>query len=71
MLSDTRFTLFLEGLTSAELVPDVDAQRRLVDAVNPHLNQLGLELRETGDDGGYPVFSTVSIRSHRGKTRRT
>jgi hypothetical protein len=67
--SDTRFTLFLEGLASADVVPDVDTQRRFVDAVNPHLGPVGLELRETGEDGGYPVFSAVSTRSRRGNPK--
>ncbi len=61
--SDRRFALFLEGLTSADVVPDESAQRSVVDAVNPHFRAAGIELRETGVDGGYPVFSVVSTRS--------
>ncbi len=61
--SDKRFALFLEGLASADVVPDEPAQRSFVNAVNHHLCAVGVELRETGTDGGYPVFSVVSIRS--------
>ena len=67
--SDKRFALFLEGLASADVVPDVEVQRRFVDAVNPHLDRVGVELRETGDDGGYPIFSLVLTRSSRGRPK--
>lgn len=67
--SDKRFALFLEGLASADVVPEVETQRRFVAAVNPHLDRVGVELRETGDDGGYPVFSLVSTRSSRGRPK--
>ena len=66
--SDTRFARFLEGLVSADVIPDEPAQRRVVSIVNPHLRSVGAELRETGADGGYPVFSVVSAQSAR--TRR-
>jgi hypothetical protein len=65
---DTRFARFLEGLVSADVIPDEPAQRRVVSIVNPHLRSVGAELRETGADGGYPVFSVVSAQSAR--TRR-
>lgn len=61
--SDKRFALFLEGLASAEVIPDEPAQRSFVNAVNPHLRAIGVELRETGADGGYPLFNIVSTRS--------
>jgi hypothetical protein len=61
--SDRRFALFLEGLTSADVVPDEPAQRHIVNRVNPRLRAVGVELRETGTDGGYPVFAVVSTRS--------
>ena len=60
--SDTRFARFLEGLVSADVIPDEPAQRRVVGIVNPHLRSVGAELRETGADGGYPVFSVVSTQ---------
>ncbi len=61
--SDTRFARFLEGLVVADVIPDEPGQRRIVDTVNPHLQAVGAELRETGSDGGYPVFSVVSTQS--------
>lgn len=67
--SDKRFALFLEGLASADVVPDVETQRQFVAAINPHLDRVGAELRETGDDGGYPMFSLVSTRSSRGRPK--
>ncbi|MEV6868810.1 hypothetical protein AB0M44_48565 [Streptosporangium subroseum] len=64
---DMRFILFLEGMTSAEVLPDEPVQRRVVDIINPHLHVVGAELRETGSDGGYPVFSIVSPQSARSR----
>lgn len=61
--SHKRFALFLEGLASAEVVPDEPTQRNFVNAVNHHLRTVGIELREIGTDGGYPVFSIFSTRS--------
>ena len=66
---DARFTRFLEGLASAAVVPDEDAQRRFVAAVNPHLRAIGAELRETGEDSGYPVFTVTSTRAARGRPK--
>lgn len=43
--------------------------RRVVAAVTAHLGRVGIELRETGKDGGYPVFRTVSVRPHRGNPK--
>lgn len=62
---DARFARFLEGLASAGVVPDEPAQRGIVAVVNPHLRAVGAELRETGADGGYPVFSVVPAGSAR------
>ncbi|GLX06764.1 hypothetical protein Misp03_36910 [Microbispora sp. NBRC 16548] len=64
---DMRFMLFLEGMTSAEVLPDESAQRRVVDTINPHLQAIGAELRETGTDGGYPVFRITSTQSARSR----
>jgi hypothetical protein len=58
--SDRRFGLFLEGLASADVRPDESAQRSFVAAVNKPLAACRVELRETGNDGGYPVFTLVS-----------
>lgn len=59
--SNQRFVLFLEGLASADVLLDESAQRRFVDLVNAPLSTCGVELRETGMDGGYPVFHVLSI----------
>lgn len=61
--SDRRFGLFLEGLASADVRPDVEAQRYFVNLVNQNLNKCGVEMRETNMEGGYPVFSLVSVHS--------
>ncbi|MFP8959029.1 hypothetical protein ACLIYP_00365 [Streptomyces nanhaiensis] len=65
---DARFARFLEGLVSADTIPDEPAQRRLTATINPHLHTAAAELREMGTDGGYPVFTLVSTRTAR--TRR-
>jgi very-short-patch-repair endonuclease len=58
--SDARFARFLEELTSGDILLDEPLQRRVVETMNPHLRTIGAELRETGEDGGYPVFTLVS-----------
>jgi hypothetical protein len=58
---DARFARFLEGLVSADVVPDEPTQRRIIGIINPRLRAAGAELRETGSDGGYPVFSVVPV----------
>ncbi|MET9069451.1 hypothetical protein [Streptosporangium sandarakinum] len=62
-----RFILFLEGMASAEVLPDEPAQRRVVEAINPHLHSAGVELRQTGFEGGYPVFGLVSTQAARSR----
>lgn len=61
--SDRRFALFLEGLASADVLPDEGAQRHFVACVNEPLRGCGVELQEIGTEGGYPVFSLVSLHS--------
>jgi hypothetical protein len=61
--SDRRFALFLEGLASADVRPEVEAQRYFVDLVNQKLNKCGVEMRETNTEGGYPVFALVSTHA--------
>ncbi|MFK3983126.1 hypothetical protein ACI2K4_22455 [Micromonospora sp. NPDC050397] len=68
--SDRRFALFLEGVVSGETVPDEEAQRQLVDAINPVLAGVGLELREMGSADGYPTFELVAIRSRAGRPKQ-
>ena len=58
--SDQRFTKFVEGLSCSDVRPDVENQRRFVASVNQVLSGCGVELVETADDGGYPVFTMVS-----------
>jgi hypothetical protein len=62
---DGRFGRFLEGLVSADLIPDEPAQRAVADVIRPRLREAGAELRETGIDGGYPVFSVVPVGAAR------
>ncbi|WP_330323285.1 hypothetical protein [Streptomyces anulatus] len=59
---DARFARFLEALVSADVLLDEAAQRHLVAAINAHVRAAGIELRETGAEGGYPSFSMVSTR---------
>lgn len=66
---DARFARFLEGLASAGVVPDEDAQRRVVASVNSRLHAAGAELRETGQDGGYLLFTVVSTRAVSGQPK--
>lgn len=61
--SDRRFALFLEGLASSEVRPDEASQRQFVEVVNVALRGCGVEMREIGIDGGYPVFSVISTRA--------
>ena len=59
--SDRRFAFFLEGLASADIRPDEVAQRRFVTCVNVPLQSCGAELQESSIEGGYPVFTIVSL----------
>lgn len=59
--SNPRFTRFLEGLVSSDIRPDEASQRRLVEKVNVQLRVCSAELRETGAEGGYPVFAAVAV----------
>lgn len=59
--SDRRFGRFLEGLASADVLLDESAQRQFVSTANEVLKRCGVELRETGAIGGYPLFEVVSI----------
>jgi hypothetical protein len=46
-----------------------DNQRRIVEAVTPHLREAQLELREVDLDGGYPVFRLVPTTGHTASPR--
>lgn len=58
--SSRRFALFIEGLASSNVRPDETSQRWFVQIANEHLAKCGVELRESGEEGGYPVFRLVS-----------
>ncbi|GGJ90574.1 hypothetical protein GCM10010123_20550 [Pilimelia anulata] len=68
--SDRRFALFLEGMVSGDTVPDEDSQRQLVDAINPQLAGIRLELRETGNTDGYPTFHLVATGTRAGRPKQ-
>ncbi|MFE1612653.1 hypothetical protein ACH4KC_12070 [Streptomyces griseoaurantiacus] len=57
---DARFGRFLEGLVSADVLLDETLQMETVRTVNGPLRTAGIELRLTGNDGGYPLFTLVS-----------
>ncbi|WP_406187948.1 hypothetical protein [Streptomyces sp. NBC_01006] len=59
---DARIARFLEAMVSADVLLDESAQWILVDAINEHVRSAGIELRETGSEGGYPRFTMVSTR---------
>ncbi|WP_406359339.1 hypothetical protein OID55_41425 [Streptomyces sp. NBC_00715] len=61
---DARFARFLEGLVSADVLLDEHLQEKTASTINDHLRAHGIELRQTGKDGGYPLFTLVSIRLH-------
>lgn len=58
--SDHRFKLFIEGLSSAEVLLSEAAQRRFAATVSDALAQCGLELREVSEEEGYPVFRVAA-----------
>jgi very-short-patch-repair endonuclease len=59
-ISNRRFGLLLEGLASSDVCTDVDVQRAFVACANPVLKTCRTELREIGEEEGYPVFQLVS-----------
>ncbi|MEU9631598.1 hypothetical protein AB0D89_33065 [Streptomyces luteogriseus] len=61
---DARLARFLEGLVSADVLLDEHLQEKTVGTINGHLRAVGVELRVTGNDGGYPVFTVVPTRLH-------
>ncbi len=65
-VTDARFRKFLEGLASPDVMPDVQAQRRFVNLVNPSLAKCGLEMSEIGVKDGYPLFTLVTKQAAHG-----
>jgi very-short-patch-repair endonuclease len=55
-----RFKLFLEGLASADVRRDEAEQHVFVRLVNVSLGSCRIEVRETANEGGYPVFRVVA-----------
>ncbi|NJP74963.1 hypothetical protein [Streptomyces sp. C1-2] len=54
-----RFGRFLEGLASAETIPEEQAQRRFVEMANRHLEPVSVQLRQEGEADGYPLSHLV------------
>lgn len=61
--SNGRFVHFLEGLASSDVRPDETAQRYFVQTVNVPLRNCGVELKESGIEGGYPIFSVIATHT--------
>jgi hypothetical protein len=68
-LSDRRFTRVMELLSGPRVRPSIDAQRAMAGAANSVLQHCGAELREAGDDGGYPYFVIVSMGRPSGRVK--
>lgn len=68
-LSEQRFRRWLEGLVSADVQTDVDAQLAIVEVMNAVLRTCGAELRQISEVGGYPVFGLVALRAARGRPK--
>ncbi|WP_199546371.1 hypothetical protein [Streptomyces sp. N35] len=61
---DARIARFLEGLVSADVLLDERLQKSTVATINSHLRAAGAELRQVGDEDGYPRYAVVSTRLH-------
>ncbi|MFD9302109.1 hypothetical protein ACFWCB_05300 [Streptomyces sp. NPDC060048] len=57
-----RFGGFVEGLASAEALPDEQAQRRFVELANRHLQFVGAKLSQDGEADGYPHYPARRAR---------
>ena len=64
-----RFVRFLEGIASADVLLDESTQRKYVGLVNGPLRTRGVELRETGMAGGYPIFQVLSTSLKSGRPK--
>ncbi|MGH0028477.1 MAG: hypothetical protein ACQGVC_01695 [Myxococcota bacterium] len=63
-----RFALLIEALAGHRVRPSEPAQREFASVVTGVLGPIGLELRETGARGGYPVYEIVQSRKgHSGR----
>lgn len=68
-LSDRRFVQLLEKLAAARVRPNADAQYSMVRAANVVLAKCSAELREIGEDGGYPRFALVQRGTPQGRVK--
>jgi very-short-patch-repair endonuclease len=68
-LSDKRFSVFLEGLASADVQVDAENQIAMVAAMNLPLGACGAEMRQTGEVGGYPVFNLVALHTRHSRPK--
>ena len=67
--SDRRFALFIESLASPDIRPDEASQRKFVAAVNSVTSDICVELREVGEEGGFPVFRFTATGQGAGKAK--
>ncbi|MBL9100869.1 MAG: hypothetical protein JNL82_07920 [Myxococcales bacterium] len=68
-LSDRRFVQLLEKLVAPRVRPNADAQYSMVRAANVVLARCSAELREIGEDGGYPRFALVQKGTPQGRVK--
>lgn len=68
-LSHHRFQLLLEGMVSADVQVDADAQERVVEVCNGVLRTGGAELRQVDVEHGYPVYALTSLRTAQGRPK--
>lgn len=59
-ISDQRFARLIELLVGPRVRPQVKEQQALATIANSVLHDCTVELRESGEDGGYPCFSVVA-----------
>jgi hypothetical protein len=62
-LSNHRFQFLLEGLVSADVQVDVEAQEHVVETCNGVLGISGAQLRQVDVEEGYPVYKLTSLRT--------
>ncbi|MEW9267864.1 hypothetical protein AB1207_24250 [Kineococcus endophyticus] len=62
---DRRFALFLQALASHRVCPDETHQQAMVAVLNPALARAGVRMEQTGEDGGYPIFTLLKTGAAR------
>ena len=68
-LANHRFQLLLEGMVSADVQVDADAQERVVEVCNGVLRAGGAELRQVDVAHGYPVYTLTALRTAQGRPK--